>query len=251
MKDVLKRKPPNPTTREWSRDRQEMLSTVKSAPVKIGIGLRGQKRPGWLAVDAYDTNPQIDFKWDIHRLPIADNSVDAYICSAILEHVPYPELALFEMFRTLRPGGRVLVEVPFLYHYHPAPLDLYRWTVEGLKILCEDFEILSAGVGVKSSYLAYYLLDHMYRVTKMNLEDATLSKIIDAMSAYDEAVKDHPVYYAISYVSAKRGAAAAAEEKYRYFDWKRTRYAVEKGLTYDIDARVTAEEMARRAAVPE
>ena len=34
----------------------------------------------------------------------------------------------------LRPGGRALVEVPFLYPIHDAPLDFRRWTAEGLHV---------------------------------------------------------------------------------------------------------------------
>ena len=42
-------------------------------------------------------------------LPVDDNDFDAALCVQVMEYVPDPSVALAEMFRVLRPGGRVLV----------------------------------------------------------------------------------------------------------------------------------------------
>lgn len=82
------------------------------------------------AVNWYQTRP--DLFGDAHTLPLATASVDNVLMLHVLEHLGRPEQALAEAFRVLRPGGRLLVEVPFLYPLHDAPLDFHRWTGFGL-----------------------------------------------------------------------------------------------------------------------
>jgi predicted SAM-dependent methyltransferase len=49
---------------------------------------------------------------------MVDGQVDAVICLEVLEHVGYPFRAAGELVRVLRPGGRLLLTVPFLTSYH-------------------------------------------------------------------------------------------------------------------------------------
>ncbi len=42
-------------------------------------------------------------------LPLADNEVDAALAHMVLHYVPNPPAAITEMYRTLRPGGRIVV----------------------------------------------------------------------------------------------------------------------------------------------
>ena len=48
---------------------------------------------------------------DAQSLPFADNSFDAIVCAYGVIHVPVPEMALREMFRVVRTGGRVAISV--------------------------------------------------------------------------------------------------------------------------------------------
>jgi len=65
---------------------------------------------------------------DAARTPFADGCFDAVICSELLEHVPEPGRVLSEAGRVLRPGGVLLVCVPFLFHVHADPYDYGRYT---------------------------------------------------------------------------------------------------------------------------
>lgn len=67
-----------------------------------------------------------------YRLPFADASVDGVTVLMVLEHTVEPEKILAEAHRVLRPGGRVLVSVPFAFPVHGAPHDYRRWTLGGL-----------------------------------------------------------------------------------------------------------------------
>jgi SAM-dependent methyltransferase len=71
--------------------------------------LSGAPRPGAVA--------------DAEGLPLADASVDVVVLSAVLEHVLDPRRAVAEAKRVLRPGGRLVVYVP----WDKAAIALKRW----------------------------------------------------------------------------------------------------------------------------
>lgn len=87
-----------------------------------------------------DYNP--DIVGDIHDLPFEDNSKEAILCLAVLEHVYNPFKAFEELHRTLKPGGKLLIYVPFLYYYHAHKgyyKDYWRYTYDGIEELAKPF----------------------------------------------------------------------------------------------------------------
>lgn len=87
-----------------------------------------------------DYNP--DIVGDIHALPFADNSVDAFIAMCVLTHVEDPQQAMREMYRCLKPGGYIFMFLPFLFYYHPLGeyyKDYWRFTNDGIEYLMKDF----------------------------------------------------------------------------------------------------------------
>ncbi|MBU2472950.1 class I SAM-dependent methyltransferase [Patescibacteria group bacterium] len=83
-----------------------------------------------------------DIIGDIHSLSMKDESIDAIICKAVLEHVYDPQKAINEMYRVLKKQGKCLVYVPFLYPYHGEKdgyKDYYRYTKDGIEYLFRKF----------------------------------------------------------------------------------------------------------------
>ena len=78
-------------------------------------------------------------------LPFCDGVIDTVVCLEVIEHVERPEIALWEARRVLKPGGKLLLSVPFLYPVHDAPFDFRRWTVHGIDLLAQStgFELES------------------------------------------------------------------------------------------------------------
>jgi len=79
----------------------------------------------------YCTRP--DVYGDACKLPFTDNSFDSVLLLDVLEHIANPELALAEASRVLRPGGRLLLTIPFAYPLHDQPHDFHRLTEYGLR----------------------------------------------------------------------------------------------------------------------
>jgi SAM-dependent methyltransferase len=78
-----------------------------------------------------------DVFYDGGAFPLPDASFDAVLCSQVLEHVFRPEDFLAEIRRVLRPGGRLLLAVPFMWDEHEQPQDFGRYSSFGLRALLE------------------------------------------------------------------------------------------------------------------
>jgi SAM-dependent methyltransferase len=78
------------------------------------------------------------------RFPLADASFDAVLCTQVLEHVFTPDEFLGEIRRVLRPGGSLVLTVPFIWDEHEQPHDFGRYSSFGLRALLEKsgFEVL-------------------------------------------------------------------------------------------------------------
>jgi len=83
----------------------------------------------------YDVARHSDVIGPISELPIADASFHAVIATEVLEHVSDPLAALRELRRVLRPGGQIIITVPFVWELHEEPYDFFRYTRYGLQHL--------------------------------------------------------------------------------------------------------------------
>lgn len=150
---------------KWDKFFEKKIKKIfenKKNIVDIGGGLRISKSQGnrydssreWILsylknVEYKILDPVGDYKpdviGDIHDLPFEDDSVDAIICIAILEHVENPHKACQEIYRVLKPGGYCFVYVPFLFYYHAEKgyyKDYWRFTSDSIDLLFKDFSVI-------------------------------------------------------------------------------------------------------------
>lgn len=80
----------------------------------------------------------IDVYYDGHTLPFEDESFDSVLSNEVLEHAPILRLSLSEIRRVLKPGGKILLTVPFVCFEHELPFDFRRLTIGGLIKELED-----------------------------------------------------------------------------------------------------------------
>ena len=82
-----------------------------------------------------DEKRQPDTIADIHTLPFDANSFDFVLCTEVLEHCHTPQRAVDELYRVLRPGGKIILTTRFVYPLHDVPHDYFRFTKYGLQHL--------------------------------------------------------------------------------------------------------------------
>lgn len=129
------------------------IARIAESPVVLDIG-GGERFSKWLEPYAplfanatyksfdYDARTGADVVGDIHAIPLADDSIDAIICSSVLEHVRDPLKAMAELLRILKPGGKIFFFVPSIYPYHArkgAYPDLWRFFDDTMHVLFEGF----------------------------------------------------------------------------------------------------------------
>lgn len=92
-----------------------------------------------LDIDSETTRRQAtaDVLYPGGRFPFDDASFDAVLCNQVLEHIFEPDDFLQEIRRVLRPGGRLLLTVPFVWDEHEQPFDYARYSTFGLRALLQ------------------------------------------------------------------------------------------------------------------
>lgn len=126
------------TDQEYSRRTAgKTLLDLGCGPPEARVAAHDVEHARYLGVDfLLENHPSVVASID--HLCLRDNSVDSINCISLLEHVYHPLRTIAEMFRVLRPGGCVRVQVPFLLGYHGFPDDYFRYTHSALRHMFED-----------------------------------------------------------------------------------------------------------------
>lgn len=124
---------------------------------------------------------QVDLVSGCYSIPEPDGSFDSAVCTAVLEHVEEPELAIRECHRVLKEGGTAIYTVPFMWHLHEEPRDFYRFTKYSLRYLFEKtgFEIVE--LRALSGFWVTFGQMLVYNLHRCNRGPLKWLKIIDAI----------------------------------------------------------------------
>lgn len=168
---------PNRQAHNWLIYRISDLFLARHAPLlngvlyDLGAGespyrdffLRYAER--YVAVDwagsLHDT--KADIVADLNEpLPIEDRVADSLVCLSVLEHLREPGLMLGEACRILKPGGTLLLQVPWQWWIHEAPYDFFRYTPYGLKHLLERAGFVDIQVEPQAGFFTTVILKLNY-----------------------------------------------------------------------------------------
>jgi len=72
---------------------------------------------------------------DLQSIPVEDQRFDYIFFNQVMEHLPRPQLVLKELFRVLKPGGKLIYSAPLFYEEHEQPYDYFRYTQFAVRYL--------------------------------------------------------------------------------------------------------------------
>lgn len=111
-------------------------------------------------------------------LPLEKEIADTVLAFSVMEHLCEPGLFLSESYRILRPGGKVLLQVPFQWQIHEAPYDFYRYTPYGLKYLMEKAGFSNVKIETCGGYFSTATLKFNYFILRLVRGPKLLKSII-------------------------------------------------------------------------
>lgn len=144
-----------------------MLKRIhKAFPEALIMGSDVVSEPLQQLADILPNTPLIRF--DLVHCPLPDNCIDAVVILNVLEHIENDAAALAQIYRILKPGGTLIIEVPagpHLYDVYDKILMHYRrYTETKLQKL-----VMKTGFKIsKKSHLGFFLYPAFWFVKKRN-----------------------------------------------------------------------------------
>jgi SAM-dependent methyltransferase len=155
-----------------------------------------------------------DIVHDLEKpIPCADASYDHALLINVAEHIYNARQLFAESVRIVKPGGSVVVVVPFLFPLHPSPGDYWRFTKETLfreltVAGCSDVVVAPLGTGVFST--RYVFLDRLLPYPLRFIAFFSLRYVAYALDMFFVALaralhkKYDPADYALGYIATAR-----------------------------------------------
>ncbi len=173
---------PQFTVIKFQREAVEVAKKyAKGKLIDIGCGRmphKGEFEPlvdSYVGVDhpkvskLYTSDKPPDVLADAKELPFQNNTFDTALLIQVLEHVDSPEKVIKEAGRVLKPGGVLIVSVPFLYPLHDMPYDWGRYTKTALKSFASEASLNVVKLKAQGGFFEFWLqLLNTFLVKRIN-----------------------------------------------------------------------------------
>jgi hypothetical protein len=122
---------------------EQMLRALGELPadallLDVGGGRRQIRDTRYLNME-YTSYDEPDLLGDALALPFRDASVDIVYSSAVMEHLRDPHQFGREIWRVLKPGGRILVNSAFMQPVHSEGMHFFNATPYAMELVFERF----------------------------------------------------------------------------------------------------------------
>lgn len=118
---------------------ERISADFKGVVLEVGCGKkkrRGTFKPPlqatsqWLYMDI-ETSRQPHIQADTQYLPIKNFSCDTVVCLEVIEYVNSPQSAIQELSAALKPGGKLILSLPFMHRFDNA---VDSWRISDTKV---------------------------------------------------------------------------------------------------------------------
>ncbi len=106
-----------------------------------------------------DAAAEPDIIGDAENMNYDDCTFNNVVCLEVIEHTTSPNKLIAEIHRVLKPGGTLLLTVPFVFEIHDTR-DYFRFTREGLNYLLREFN----SVQIRHDGGKYCVIFHFLRL---------------------------------------------------------------------------------------
>lgn len=170
----------------------EFLAEITAHPdnryADIGAGLRDVICENCLYVEVYPSLTTDVVIEPTCELPFKTASLDGIGCFAVLEHVRYPWKMAAEFARVVKPGGKIIIDWPFLAPLHGYPSHYFNASREGMRaVFGSHFDIVQLSTGAHQgpdftiNWILSWLLDR--------IRDPKIRAMVEARSVAELAAE--------------------------------------------------------------
>ena len=124
-------KPAHHISNEVPETALDIIRQCKGLVLNLSAGGSAEKFDHVIEVE-YAVFRHTDVVADAHYLPFDDNCFEAVIVMNAFEHYKNPERVAAELYRVLKPGGRIHIRTAFLQPLHEKPWHFYNATRYGV-----------------------------------------------------------------------------------------------------------------------
>ncbi|MCG8580171.1 MAG: methyltransferase domain-containing protein [Bacteroidales bacterium] len=167
---------------EEEKIKERKLSVLHFAPEQ-GVESKIKALPNIKYYTA-DLNPNLaDHKVDITNIPFKENHFDLIICSHVLVEVPDEELALKELFRTLKVGGKVIIITAIINKEKTQKISggfkekMEKYGANIHRMRGEDFSSYIKNAGFEVKEFEYQMLYSSKRIKNNALGDGQTERV--------------------------------------------------------------------------
>jgi len=100
-------------------------------------------------------------------LPIESQVANTVVSLSVMEHLREPQTMLNEACRILKPGGVMVMQVPFMWWVHEAPYDFYRFTRYGLQYMFQKAGFTDVKIFAQTGFWVMWTLKFNYQSTRL------------------------------------------------------------------------------------